>query len=160
MKRVKIVLLVILTLAAGGHLLAEQPPVTPAMLSLFTPAQVPSPDWEVQGLRVNLLYGECVNLYGLDLGVVNRLEGEMICLQAGLVNLSGKQFTGLQLGLVNYSDRVKALQVGLYNGGDDISGLQIGLINNVRIMRGCQLGLINVIQNNDIPFLPIFNCFF
>ena len=43
---------------------------TPAMLGFFTPLQVPGPDFDVGGLRLNLFYGTCCNFDGLDFGVV------------------------------------------------------------------------------------------
>jgi hypothetical protein len=139
---------------------AEDAPMTPVMVSLLTPAQVPSDEWDVKGLRINLLYGRCQNLYGLDAGLVNHAVGKEIGLAAGLVNITEGKFTGLQVGAVNIGTRVSALQVGVYNGADDMSGLQIGVINHTRMMRGVQIGLINVIENNDISFLPIVNFFF
>jgi hypothetical protein len=153
---------VLLVLAASwcGALAEEAVPVSPVMLSLFTPVQVPSSDYDVAGLRINLLYGQCQNLYGVDVGLVNHATGREIGLAVGLVNISEKGFTGLEVGLVNVAERVAALQIGIYNGGDDVSGLQIGLINHARIMRGVQIGAVNVIENNDLPFLPIINFFF
>jgi len=135
-------------------------PVTPLMLSLVNPVQVPSAKYDVKGIRLDLLYGRCQNLYGLDLGLANHAAGTEVGLEIGLVNLADEKFVGLQLGAVNYGARVKALQVGLYNGADDMSGLQVGVINHTRLMRGMQIGLVNVIENNDLAFLPIVNFFF
>jgi len=162
MKNMWLMLTVALALAAGIQTVsAEEPaPMTPVMLSLFNPAQVPSEDYNVAGLRIDLLYGKCRNLTGLDAGLVNHATGKVIGLEAGLVNYVEKDFIGLQAGGVNIATRMTGLQVGVYNGADDVSGIQIGLINNTRIMRGFQVGFVNVIQNNDLSFLPIFNCFF
>ena len=52
------------------------------------------------------------------------------------------------------------IQRMLYNGSEYIQGVQIGLINVTREMIGVQIGLVNVVQQNDVPFLPIFNCAF
>lgn len=139
---------------------AADTPVTPVMVSLLTPAQAPSPDWDVKGMRLDILYGRCQNLYGLDVGLVNHTTGKQIGLALGLVNYTEKSFTGLQLGGVNIGEEVNALQLGLYNEADDLSGVQIGLINHARIARGLQVGLINVIESNDLQFLPIVNFFF
>ena len=43
---------------------------SPVMFSVFTPIQIPGPDFDVGGLRVNLFYGRCCNFDGLDLGLV------------------------------------------------------------------------------------------
>lgn len=162
MKNMWLMMVVALALVAGIQTVsAEEPaPMTPVMISLFNPAQVPAENYDVGGLRIDLLYGQCRNLTGVDVGLVNCTTGNETGLAVGLVNCVGKDFTGLQVGLVNTADKTAALQVGLYNGADDVAGIQIGLINNTRIMRGIQLGFINVIQNNDIPVFPIFNCFF
>jgi len=56
---------------------------------------------------------------------------------------------------------MQGLQIGaLYNGADYMQGLQIGLINTARTMIGVQIGLVNVVQDNDVPFMPIVNCAF
>jgi len=155
-------IIVAAVLSAGAQTVTaeESAPMTPFMFGLFNPAQVPTEDYNVDGLRIDLLYGKCRDLTGLDAGLVNHATGKVIGLEAGLVNYVEKNFTGLQVGGVNTGDRVKALQIGLFNGADDMSGIQIGLINHTRIMRGCQIGVVNVIENNDIAFFPVFNCFF
>jgi hypothetical protein len=156
-------LMIAMTLAffAGTQTVsAEDTPMTPVMISLMTPAQAPSPEWDVKGVRLDLLYGRCQNLHGLDLGLVNHTVGKEVGLAVGLVNNAEKSFAGLQAGAVNIGGRVSALQIGLFNEADDMSGIQVGLINHTRIMRGVQIGLINVIENNDLSFLPIVNFFF
>ncbi len=162
MKNVWLMLTVALALVAGIQTVsAEEPaPLSPGMLSFFNPAQVPAENYDVGGLRLGVLYGKCRNLTGLDVGCVNQAAGNETGLAVGLVNYVEKDFTGLQIGAVNIAYRVHALQIGLFNGADDVAGIQIGLINNTRIMRGFQVGLINVIQNNDLSFMPVFNCFF
>ena len=161
MRRFWFVIAVSVLLAAGVQdVFAEDAPMTPVMLSLVSPAQVPAPDYDVNGLRIDLLYGRCQNLYGLDLGLVNHTAKEEIGLMAGLVNYTEGKVVGVQLGGVNIGDRVKAVQLGLYNEADDMSGLQLGLINHTRLMRGVQIGLVNIIENNDIAFFPIVNFFF
>ena len=41
---------------AAGTLFAD---TTPVMVSLVTPVQVPSRQYDVTGLRLSLIYGEC-----------------------------------------------------------------------------------------------------
>lgn len=161
MRRVWFVVAVALVLTISTKTVsAEDTPMTPVMISLLTPAQAPSAEWDVKGLRIDLLYGRCQNLYGLDLGLVNHTVKQEAGLAVGLVNYTEDKVVGAQIGGVNIGERVKALQVGLYNEADDISGLQVGLINHTRLMRGVQVGLINVIENSDLAFLPIVNFFF
>lgn len=161
MRSLLFVSVIALTLAVSTKtVFAEDIPMTPVMISLLTPVQAPTPEWDVKGLRLDILYGRCQNLHGLDVGLVNHTVKQEVGLAVGLVNYTEGNFTGLQIGGVNIGDRVKALQVGLYNEADDMSGLQVGLINHTRLMRGVQIGLINVIENNDLSFLPIVNFFF
>jgi hypothetical protein len=161
MKRLQMgAVLLALTVSGTATLFAGEVPVTPVMVSLLTPAQVPSEGIDVKGLRLNLLYGRCQNMYGLDAGLVNHTVADQTGLAAGMVNYTEETFIGVQVGGVNIGGRVKALQVGVYNQADDMSGLQVGLINHTRLMRGMQIGLINVIENNDLAFLPFINFFF
>jgi hypothetical protein len=62
--------------------------------------------------------------------------------------------------VANSQSKAQALQIGFFNGSDYIKGMQIGVINTTRTMIGLQIGLVNVIQDNDVPFLPIINCYF
>lgn len=163
MRRLWLMIAVALALTAGTKTVsATDTPMTPVMISIMTPVQGPTPEWDVKGFRIDILYGRCHNMYGLDIGgVVNHATGKEIGLAASFVlNYAEEEFTGLQVSTVNISSRVNALQIGVYNEADDMTGLQIGLINHTRLMYGVQIGLINVIENNDLPFLPIVNFFF
>jgi hypothetical protein len=62
--------------------------------------------------------------------------------------------------VANYIEKAKAFQIGFYNGAQHIEGCQIGVINTTRTMIGVQIGVVNVIQDNDVPFMPIINCYF
>ncbi len=170
-----------LTAAAQGS--AAGNPYTPFMLSLATPLQVPSADFDVGGLRINIIYGECQNFDGLDIsgivgrsvghanglqiaGVANVVDGDSMGLQITLcANYVSGSYDGLQIGAVNFAAAnsrasAQAFQIGVYNGSDFIKGCQIGVINFAREMIGVQIGVVNVIQNKDVPFLPIINGYF
>jgi hypothetical protein len=163
-------------LAQDGVQTPQSAGVSPVMFSLIAPAQVPGPDWDVYGLRINVIYGVCRDLYGLDVGLVNHVKGTTKALQvgaianisdgpamwfqAGLVNTAGSTLNGLQIGAVNYAERASVLQIGGFNGADHVDGLQIGVINVTRTMIGLQIGVVNVIQDNDIPFVPVINFYF
>lgn len=150
--------------------------LSPVMLSLVTPIQVPGPDFDVGGLRINLLYGRCCNFDGLDIGLVgvadnhangwlanllvNYASGDGLGLHTGGVNYFGGDFKGLQIGLANWIDSGDMFQIGLYNGGYDVQGLQIGVINTANKMQGLQIGLVNIISHSDVSFFPIINGFF
>ncbi len=149
---------------------------SPVMLSFIDPVQVPSHDFDVGGLRINIIYGRCCNLDGLDIGVVgvadnhangwlanwlvNYAAGDGVGLHTGAVNYFGGDFKGLQIGLVNWIDSGDIFQVGVYNGGYNVQGLQIGVINTADKMQGLQIGLVNVISNSDLSFFPIINGYF
>ncbi len=163
--------------AATGSRAQNGSDYTPFMLSLATPLQVPPRTFDVGGLRINLIYGECRDFDGLDISTVGRATGYANGLQAALVanvvdgsgvglqiapvNYVGDEYVGLPIGVANYAKTVGGLQIGaLFNKADYVEGVQIGLINVTRQMIGVQIGLINVIQDNDVKFLPIFNCSF
>lgn len=154
----------------------EERSYTPFMLSFVSPLQVPFRNFDVGGLRINLVYGECRDFDGLDISVVGRatghgnglqlaglaniVDGDGLGLQIAPVNYVQGEYTGLQIGAVNYAEKAQACQIGFYNGANHTEGCQLGVINTTRTMMGIQIGLINVIQDNDVPFLPIFNCYF
>jgi hypothetical protein len=44
---------------------------------------------------------------------------------------------------------------------EELRGAQLGLVNYAgACSAGFQVGLVNLILDNQIPFLPIFNCYF
>lgn len=67
---------------------------------------------------------------------------------------------GLQVGIWNWVPDFDGWQIGLVNTTDRFRGLQLGVVNVTRQMYGVQVGVVNVIETNDIPFLPIINCYF
>lgn len=67
---------------------------------------------------------------------------------------------GLEIGLGNYHPVFDGWQIGLVNVADDFRGLQLGVVNYSHKMYGVQIGVVNVIEDNDIPFLPIINWYF
>ena len=148
---------------------------TDVMLGFFTPLQIPESDYDVRGVRLNLLYGTCCNFSGLDIGFVgvtkNRAKGcrvnlvnmayeDGLGLHAGGLNYLSGDFKGLQIGLINWTDSGDAFQVGFYNGAYDVKGLQFGLINVTDKMQGIQIGLFNIISYSDLSFFPILNGWF
>ena len=144
----------------------------PIMFGFFTPLQIPAPDFDVSGLRLNIFYGTCCNFDGLDVGlvgvsrnhangwlvnVVSVAHGDGVGLNTGVVNCYGGDFKGLQIGVANWINSGDIFQIGVYNGAYDAQGLQIGVINTTTKLQGLQIGLVNVIQNSDVSFCPIIN---
>ena len=147
-------------LIAAGAAMSE---TTPVMFSLFTPVQVPSRAYDVTGFRLSLLYGDCKNFKGLDIGVVDHTGGNFTGIQIGGVNVVDDRFLGGQVGLVNwnssdvrewdrqsigaqfgginYAGTFCGYQGGLVNiCGDKFTGLQGGFVNCTRDLDGLQCG--------------------
>jgi hypothetical protein len=154
---------------------------TPFMLSFVSPLQVPPRDFDVGGLRLSIIYGECVNFDGLDIGLVGRatghgnglfinglltlVEGSSVGLQIAPVNVVEGGFAGWQVGVANYAGTLpgadaKGWQIGVFNGATQFKGWQLGVINYTESMVGFQLGVVNIIANKDFAFMPIINAAF
>jgi hypothetical protein len=137
-------------------------PATGLQLSLCAPLQIFPENYDVSGLRINLLYGRNQNLRGLDLGLVNDVPGLVEGFQCGLVNWAG-ELSGLQVGVLNSASISSAglCQIGVVNLGKDVRGLQFGLFNMCDTISGVQIGLLNFITQSDyVIFCPIINAQF
>ena len=141
-------------LAATGLLVAgvSSAATTPVMVSLFSPVQAPYRSYDVEGFRLSLLYGDCRDFTGLDIGVMQRSTGDFTGLAVGGVNVVGGRFYGLQVGIANletysasdWSRRSAGVQFGLINLAEDFCGLQDGVINDGRgTVTGLQAGFVN-----------------
>lgn len=125
---------------------------TPVMVSLVTPVQVPSRSYDVTGFRLSLIYGDCHNFTGLDIGVAQRASGTFTGVALGGANIARERLRGGQVGLVNWccdrnaawADRSTGAQIGLVNYAGSFCGLQSGLANVTDgAFAGLQDGLIN-----------------
>ena len=105
---------------------------------------------EFLGLRADALMSMTdMSLYGLSI--------------AGLGSGVREDMWGWQLAVgANFARRVHGLQtVGICNMTDELRGAQIGIVNYAATCSaGFQIGLVNLIMDNQVPFLPIFNCYF
>lgn len=82
---------------------------------------------------------------------------------AGLASAVREDMWGWQIALgANFARRAHGLQTALlFNMTDELHGAQIGLVNYAATCSaGFQIGLVNMIMDNQLPFLPIFNCYF
>ena len=161
--------------------------MTPFQIALFDPVQLFSRETDVNGLRLNLIYGDNRTVRGLDAGVANWVEGDQTGIQIGLHNNCKGQSTGLQSGLVNWGERGMAgmqiaslvnrvkgtmtgIQVSGANSAYGLRGCQVALFNGATDMRGFQLGVVNIAEgsgvqiglvnlnrNGFLPFFPIIN---
>lgn len=112
---------------------------TPLALGLVAPVQLPWGSWNVHGIRLSPIYGRCNNLVGMDLGLFNTVEKDLV---------------GLQVGFLNSASRVRGVQAGLFNTAYYLKGVQIGLINYAEGAKGLQIGVINVISNTTPGMFP------
>ncbi|MFO7937751.1 MAG: hypothetical protein R6V06_09130 [Kiritimatiellia bacterium] len=135
---------------------------SPFMLSIVNPIQVPPADFDIGGLKLNIIYGECHDFTGLDVGLFSQAAGDSIGLHINGVSVVGGNSSSLMISLVcNYvGGEYSGLQIGAYNHASHLDGLQIGVINYAETAYGLQIGLVNVIKDNDVPFFPVVNAYF
>ena len=124
----------------------------PVMLSLLNPVQWPSSQSDVGGFRLSLLYGQCDDFAGLDIGLVGCAAGDFNGLSLGGANIVSDRLVGLQVGLVNWNSnedessarRSIGVQYGFLNYVDSFLGLQDGWINvSSGNVSGLQYGFLN-----------------
>lgn len=143
----------------------------PLQIALWPPVQTVCRETDVQGLKLNLPYGDNDFVQGIDLGIVSGSEC-FTGIQVNVVNWVRDLATGVQIGVANTDGateglaigamntaqtRMTGMQVGALNYAEDAAGMQIGLINIAETMVGLQIGLVNVIRDSPIPCIPILN---
>jgi len=143
------------------------------MLALHSPGELPVPTSSINGGRLSVIYGDCQNINGLDLGLAGRVRERMNGaefnllysyigtefngFQAGIVNFDDADFAGFQLGGGNVASSAAGLQLGLVNTVGFMAGCQIGLFNWADSLDGCQIGLVNVVYDQTLYVLPFVN---
>lgn len=162
--------LALMALAASSAALAkdiynaEEHPGTFLEIALATPLQLPSSDWEVDGLRLNLIHGTSFGVYGLDIGLLgmNNASGAGLAVDAlsgwtfgdyyglqiaSLGNVVMGEAAGWQIaGGCNYvNGEFYGVQFAPVNIDGSFWGLQTGVLNYSKGESfGLQLGPINV----------------
>jgi len=148
--------------------------LSPLAISAAPPVQFPPSDYNVTGVRVNLLVGNHRNVSGIDLGVVGNMtqqkfvglalaggfnytkgQATLLGLQlAGLanINIEKTQVYGLQAALANYNEaesRLVGVMLGLANisAHTTVAGFQFGIYNRAKSVYGLQVGLVNIADN-------------
>ena len=149
--------------AMAGEQGARRRP-SPIGFALFEPAQFPTPENDVLGLRICLIYGRNANVMGIDTGVFGcGVDGNMFGLQvsgflndvgsswgavqlSGIANICAEDFYGLQLSGIANSTSLDfcGQQLSIFNNAQTLYGIQIGLFNKSENAYGLQIGLINV----------------
>ncbi|MDI7202829.1 LA_2272/LA_2273 family lipoprotein [Leptospira santarosai] len=132
-------------------------------------AKIP-PKTETEVFRVNLFDGEVKNLYGVNIGLLNRVLENLIGLQVGGANVAdgktsvqvggravreNKEVYVAQIGGVNIADgNVYAAQVGFLNKSAGGFTIQTGAANMVEIENktngGLQLGIYNEVTEGNL----------
>ena len=119
-------------------------PASPDVIGLRLTIPFSTVQENVTGIDLGL-WGRAIYFQGFQVNVLrNDVKDDMSGFQLGLYNsVGGGQLLGLQAGLVNLAGEVQ--------------GFQIGLINRSETMVGYQVGLINVIRDAELQFFPIVN---
>ena len=150
-------------------------PITPIQFSFFAPLQIFPEKYQIYGLRLTLPYGSNKSLYGLDVGLVNKLNtlygvgisalyskhsGDMYGLNlAGVFNLSTGNDVGLSIaGFFNETGRIDGVQIAtLHNQAQTVNGVQISLFNYCKKMNGVQIGLLNYCKDQPFRYTLFIN---
>ena len=103
--------------------------VTPFGLTLIA-WDIPNSMSVVRGVRANFGCGRFERTYGADLGLFSKSGDFSGVAANIIGNFSERNATGLQLGIVNMVEGdVRGMQIGLVNKSGHLLGVQIGLIN-------------------------------
>jgi hypothetical protein len=89
------------------------------------------------------IYNQSGSLYGVQSGLVNRIDGVGVGARLAAVNLSDNSMEGAEFGFVNHARRVR--------------GLQLGVVNVASELHGVQIGALNFAKNGFLPFFPLIN---
>lgn len=93
-------------------------------------------------------------------GFFNHIKHDFCGIQLSLVNRVDGDMQGLQAGLVNLTQDGAGLQFGVFNRAERFSGLQLGVANYAYQLQGLQVGVFNVIEDSSVPFMPVINVAF
>ena len=81
-------------------------------------------------------------IHGVDIGIVNNINGHVDGFELGVVNHVTRDFEGFQVGIF-FNETEEEMQ-----------GLQLGLINHAGSLNGVQIGILNF--NDDTKYLGFF----
>jgi len=124
-------------------------------VNLFTPLQLPSETCDVYGLRMNLLFGRNIKVYGLDVGIAGFSASDVYGLQANALNWNERYSKAFQFGGIaslNLQDFAGFQAAGICNIDlGESCGVQVaGAFNKNEMFRGLQLAaLANICNDNS-----------
>ena len=178
-KKITITLVALMMMASAS---AAEDKEVPFLFSIIAPMAIPMDADNVNGLRLNLIYGSNKNVAGVDFGLIQQITGKGDGTQIGALNIAesmdGPQFgiigntakdiygpqiavggnnadkiTGAQLSILfNYAAELGELQFGIINRTLKLGGVQVGLFNFADKSGGTQVGLLNFANGKMIPF--------
>ena len=164
-------LLMILTVSIAAFA-AQANPEGYVMVALHSRGELPTPESDIYGLRLSLIYGDCQRLNGLDvstsgvireringmqIGALFSIDSDLNGLGLGCVNFAGGEFAGCQIGLWNHAASGAGTQFGIVNTAGYFAGFQCGLFNWADRLDGLQLGLSNAVADQNCAWLPFLN---
>lgn len=119
-------------------------------------------DGNLTGVEIAGLYNKVGSSDGAiqAASIMNYSEQDFCGVQLGLINSVQGDMQGLQAGAVNMTQDGSGIQLGVFNRAERFSGLQVGVANFTYQMQGVQIGVFNVIADSNIPFLPVINAAF
>ena len=133
---------------------------SPVALGIMPACGLPDANHVVGGLRLNLLVGEHVDVYGLDLGLVGNLVRREGCgvQVAPFFNRVGESDGLVQFSFFNQSEGpFRGVQAGGVNSVESGAGAQIGLFNRAGRFCGLQLGVLNIVSDSWLPVWPLLH---
>lgn len=167
----KKVLMALMVFAAAASLKANTEGYV--MLSVFHPGQIPIATTSLDGVRINLIYGECQNLNGFDFGIAGRVRERMNGFQLAGCNLIGTDANGAQFAFANYIESDFAgfqlglwnciggmgtgFQLGVWNEAAKFSGFEMGIVNWSGTVNGFQLGIVNRVTGGNFFQIGLVN---
>ncbi len=113
----------------------------PFQLSIFSPIVFPPAEDNIEGFRLNLIYGKNEYVSGIDIGVIQHTTQNSEGFQLGIFNW-GKTMNGLQLSMVgNKTEKNNGVQISTgFNLSTESNGLQIApMLNFAKTINGQQI---------------------
>lgn len=137
----------------SGAAAAQEPAEAPArdhapfQLSLWDSVQVIDSASSIHGVRLALPYGRNWDVHGLDVGVVNRVDHDLLGVQFSLVGIVGGDMKGYQNDWLwgSVSGEMQGVQMSAINVAGSLQGAQLGAVNYARAdATGAGIGFVNV----------------
>lgn len=137
----------------------------------ISPMQLQSPNTDIQGIRVGLIYTDNDDVEGIDVNLIANSKRNFTGLSIGsfydetrgdftgvripwfgfaAYNRVEGNLTGIQLGGVNHvMGQMQGFQLGIINLTETAMGLQVGGFNKASYFKGLQVGFVNYARRLD-----------